>query len=102
LWGWFRKTWRTLRDLKVILKNIKQKITYKNDTVARADKGKTTVIIYSHHYNKTISFLADNKFLILPTDPNKKYQANNFKVQQSNLSVKKTNKIPNPNAYTRL
>jgi hypothetical protein len=84
----------THKRLKYILKNIKQKLTHNNATVARADNGKTTVSIYSHHYNnKTTSFLGHNNFHILPNDPTKKYQANIIKVlQQSNLIVNRHKK----------
>jgi hypothetical protein len=74
-----------------VLKNIKQKHMKGNATVTRANKGRTTVIIHSQHYNKKDhSFLLDNNFHILPQDPTKKYQTKILKtLQQSNQIIDK-------------
>jgi len=53
-----------------ILKQIQHKITSNNAMITRADKGKTTVIIYTHDYNdKVHTFLSKNNFHIVPKDP---------------------------------
>jgi len=58
------------RQLHVV-KHINQKITKNNAMFARADKGKTTVIIYTHDYNEKVhTILTDNNFRAIPKDPN--------------------------------
>jgi hypothetical protein len=48
------------------LKQIKQKITNNNAMISRADKGKTTVIIYTHDFNdKVHNFLSENNFRMI-------------------------------------
>jgi hypothetical protein len=43
--------------------------------IARADKGKTTVIMYTQDYtNKVHTFLSENNFHILPNNPTDKDQ----------------------------
>ena len=38
--------------------------------ITRADKGKTTVIIYTRDYNRKVhTFLSDNNFHTIPKDP---------------------------------
>jgi len=48
-----------------VLKQINQKIT-NNAMIAKADKGKTTVIIYTQDYDKVHPFLSDNNFCTIP------------------------------------
>jgi uncharacterized protein YukE len=73
-----------------VLKNIKQKLAKGKATVTRADKGRTTVIIHSQHYNNKVhSFLSDNLHIV-PQDPTKKYQTKILKtLQQSNQIIDK-------------
>jgi len=53
-----------------ILKQIDQKITNSNAMITRADKGKTTVIVYTHDYNEKVhTLLSDNNFRTIPKDP---------------------------------
>ena len=57
-----------------VLKQIKLKITEGNALIARADKGKTTVVIYTHDYTQKVhSFISDNNFHTIPNDPTTKY-----------------------------
>ena len=57
-----------------VLKQIKLKITESNALIARADKGKTTVVIYAHDYTQKVhSFISDNNFHTIPNDPTTKY-----------------------------
>ena len=52
-----------------VLKQIKLKITEGNALISRADKGKSSVIIYTHDYiQKVHSFISDNKFHTIPND----------------------------------
>jgi hypothetical protein len=63
-----------------LLENIKQKLAKNKAMVTRADKGKTTIIIYAQHYNdKTHTFISNNNFLKLPHDPTTKFQSNIIK-----------------------
>ena len=49
-----------------VLKQIRQNIMQENATIARADKGKTTVIIYTQDYtDKVHAFLSENNFWTL-------------------------------------
>jgi hypothetical protein len=49
---------------------IKQKITNNNAVITRADKGKTTVIMYTHDFNdKVHNFLSENNFRTIPNNP---------------------------------
>jgi len=53
-----------------IMKQINHKITNNNAMIAKADKGKTAVIIYTQDYNdKVHTFLSDNNFCTIPKDP---------------------------------
>jgi len=53
-----------------VLKQINQEISNSNAMITRADKGKTTVIIYTHAYNEKVhTFLSDNNFRTIPNDP---------------------------------
>jgi len=53
-----------------VLKQINQRITNNNAMITRTDKGKTTVIIYTHDYKEKVhTFLSDNNFRIIPKDP---------------------------------
>jgi hypothetical protein len=63
-----------------LIENIKQKLVKNKAMITRADKGKTTIIIYAQHYNdKTHTFISNNNFLTLPHDPTKKFQSNIIK-----------------------
>ena len=55
--------------------------------ITKADKGKTTVIIYKQDYrNKVHTFLLENNFQTLPNNPTKKDQTRITKtLQQCNL-----------------
>jgi formylmethanofuran dehydrogenase subunit E len=56
-----------------IQKQINLKITDGNTMIAKADKGKTTVIIYTQDYkDKVRSFLAENNFQPITTNPTTK------------------------------
>jgi hypothetical protein len=56
-----------------ILKQINLKITEGNAMIAKADKSKTTVIIYTRDYiDQVHSFLTENKFQPIPTNPTAK------------------------------
>ena len=58
-----------------ILKNINNKLEKETAMVAKADKGKTCVIIYTDEYNKKgHNFLNENNFQKLQKDPTDKYQ----------------------------
>jgi len=47
-----------------------------NAMIAKADKGKTIVIIHTQDYtNKVYTFLTENNFCTIPQDPTKKYLA---------------------------
>jgi hypothetical protein len=49
---------------------VNQKITNSNAIITTADKGKTTVIVYTHDYNEKVhTFLSDNNFRTIPKDP---------------------------------
>ena len=59
-----------------IAKNIHNKLSKNKVIVTRAEKGKTTVIIYEHEYqDKTRAFLSENNIEPIPTDPTNKYQS---------------------------
>jgi hypothetical protein len=58
-----------------ILKSITSKLKEENATIVKADKGKTSVIIYTEDYNRKVyDFLDNNNFQKLPKDPTTKYQ----------------------------
>ena len=58
-----------------ILKNINNKLEKENAMVAKADKGKTCVIIYTDEHNKKVhNFFNENNFQKLQKDPTDKYQ----------------------------
>ena len=50
------------------MKQINHKIANNKAMIAKADKGKTTVIIYTQDY-KVHTFLSDNNFHTIPKDP---------------------------------
>jgi len=83
-----------------ILKNINSKLEKENAMVAKADKGKTCVIIYSDviiytdEYNKKFhKFLNENNFQKLQKDPTDKYQKLITKtLQHGDLIVNKKQK----------
>jgi hypothetical protein len=56
-----------------LIKQIKQKIDEGKALIARADKGKTTVIIYTHDYNQRTHTISDNNFHTIIKDPTSKY-----------------------------
>jgi hypothetical protein len=57
-----------------VLKQIKLKITEGNALIVRVDKGKTTVVIYTHDYTQKVHFfISDNNFHTIPNDPPTKY-----------------------------
>ena len=57
-----------------VLKQIKQKITQGNAQIACADKGKTTVFIYTQDYTaKVHAFLSENNFRTLTKNPTHEY-----------------------------
>ena len=57
-----------------IIKNLNHKLVTENAIIVKADKGKTTVIIYSDDYSKKVhNFLTENKFQTLQKKPTDKY-----------------------------
>jgi hypothetical protein len=51
--------------------------------IAKADKGKTIIIIHTQDYtNKVYTFLTENNFSTIPQDPTKKDQATILKTLQ--------------------
>jgi hypothetical protein len=63
------------KRLSYILKTITSKLKNENAIVVKADKGKTSVIIYTDDYNKKVhDFLDNNNFQKLQKDPTNKYQ----------------------------
>jgi hypothetical protein len=89
---------------------IKQKLTKNKAMVTRADKGKTTIIIYAQHYNeKTHTFISNNNFLTLLHDPTTKFQSNIIKtLKQCDKIIDKkyirllTQKKPTPQTLNAL
>ena len=58
-----------------ILKYINSKLEKENAMVAKADKGKTCIIIYTDEYNKKVhNFLNENNFQNPQKDPTDKFQ----------------------------
>jgi len=56
-----------------VLKQMRHKITQGNAMIARADKGKTMVIIYTQDYrDKVHTFLSENNFRTLTNNPTHK------------------------------
>jgi len=52
---------------------LKGKLVKENAMVVKADKGRTSVIIYTEDYNKKANdFLKENNFQIIPKDPTEK------------------------------
>ena len=74
-----------------ILKNINSKLEKENAMVAKADKGKMCVIMYTDEYNKKVhNFLNENNFQKLQKDPTDKHQKLITKtLQNSDLIVNK-------------
>jgi len=57
-----------------IVKNLNHRLVTENAIIVKADKGKTTVIIYSDDYSKKVhNFLTENKFQTLQKKPTDKY-----------------------------
>ncbi|XP_072400958.1 uncharacterized protein [Diabrotica undecimpunctata] len=66
----FQKTQSQLK----ILKSIKHKISRHNQNFCKADKGNCLVILDRDSYdNKVSSFLDENHFTLIPTDPSKRF-----------------------------
>jgi hypothetical protein len=64
-----------------MLKQRRQKITQKNAMIACADKGKTTVIIYTQDYTaKVHAFLSENNFRTLTNNRTHKYHKTIHKI----------------------
>jgi hypothetical protein len=60
---------------KRIINSLKDKLVLNNACVAKADKGKTIVILNANEYNEKIShFIKENKFEKMDTDPTGGYQ----------------------------
>jgi len=58
-----------------VLRNIQTKLTQNNAIITKADKGRTTVIIYITDYDtKVHNFITKNNYNTLPKDPTNKYQ----------------------------
>jgi hypothetical protein len=56
-----------------VLKQIRQKITQENATIAQVDIGKSTVIMYTQDYtDKVHALLSENNFHALPNNPTHK------------------------------
>ena len=52
---------------------LKDKLVKENAMIVKADKGRTSVIIYTEDYNKKVNdFLKENNFQIIPKDPTEK------------------------------
>jgi hypothetical protein len=93
-----------------ILNQIKHKITSNNDMITRADKGKTTVIIYTHDHNdKVHTFLSENNFHIVSKDPTiKDHKLTHCTLQQCDKIIDKkqvkylVQKNPTPPALNAL
>ena len=60
--------------------------------IVKADKGRTSMIIYTEDYNKKVNdFLKENNFQIISKDPKEKYNKLITKaVQQSDTIINKT------------
>jgi len=53
-----------------IIKNLNHRLVTENAIIVKADKGKTTVIIYSDDFSKKVhNFLTENKFQTLKKNP---------------------------------
>ena len=70
-----------------VVKKLNKKLATENAIITLADKGKTTVIIYSKEYSEKVqSFLTANNFNTLTKDPTDKFQKLIHKtLQESNL-----------------
>jgi len=77
-----------------ILKNINSKLEKENAMVAKADKGKMCVIMYTDEYNKKVhNFLNENNFQKPQKDPMDKHQKLITKtLQHSDLIINKKQK----------
>ena len=82
---------RNQRRLLYILKSINNKLATGKAMIARADKGRTTIVMYTNEYtSKVQSFLRENNFHTLQKDPTKKYHRTLQSIlQQSNLVIDK-------------
>jgi hypothetical protein len=64
-----------------ITNNIKHKITAGNAMLARADKGRTTVVMYKHDYDiKVYTFLTENDIQPIPKRAVSTRQSNKYKI----------------------
>ena len=79
------------RRLSHILKSINNKLTTGKAMIARADKGRITIVMYTNEYtSKVQTFLRENNFHTLQKDPTKRDQRTLQKLlQQSNLVIDK-------------
>ena len=58
-----------------VLRNIQTKLTQNTTIITKADKGRTTVIIYITDYGTKVHiFITKNNYNTLPKDPTNKYQ----------------------------
>jgi hypothetical protein len=86
------------------IKNINDKLVKGNAILIKADKGKTSVILYSGDYTEKVhTFLMDNNFQTLQNNPTDKFQKLLTKtLQQCDLIISKkqikylTQKKPQP------
>jgi hypothetical protein len=84
---------------KRIINSLKDKLVLNNACVAKADKGKTIVILNANEYNEKIShFIKENKFEKMDTDPTGGYQKQvNEAIQNSvTLNISQKWKLKNP------
>ena len=79
------------RRLSHILKSINNKLTTGKAMIARADKGRITIVMYTNEYtSKVQTFLRGNNFHTFQKDPTKRAQRTLQKLlQQSNLVIDK-------------
>ena len=79
----------TQKRLTSLAKNIHNKIKQNSAVITQADKRKAMVITYKEDYNNKVhTFLTDNKFQAIPSNPTNKYQKKNhtsYKTKQPNL-----------------
>jgi len=79
------------------MKKQNHKLVTENAIMVPADRGKTTVIIYSEDYsNKVHAFLTKNKFQTLKKNPNDKYQSLLLKTLQQSFLIITNKQIKHP------
>jgi hypothetical protein len=67
-----RKITKTIQRIK---REIKNKITIKELTITKEDKGKTLVILTQEEYRHNVNnFIQDNQFTIINNNPTQHYQ----------------------------